>query len=38
MSRLKNVEKKKIDGATKGQSFVLEVYGIFWLNLGTPHF
>ena len=29
------MSKKKLEGATKGQSFVWEVYGIFWSNL--PH-
>ena len=25
--------KKNLEGATRGQSFVWEVYGIFWSNL-----
>ena len=32
MPSFKNFEKK-LEGATRGQSFVREVYGIFWFNL-----
>ena len=34
MPSFKNFEKN-LEGATRGQSFVWEVYGIFWSNL-TP--
>ena len=32
MPSFKNFEKN-LEGATRGQSFVWEVYGIFWSNL-----
>ena len=32
MPSFKNFEKN-LEGATRGQSFVWEVYGIFWFNL-----
>ena len=32
MPIFKKIEKK-LEGATRGQSFVWEVYGIFWSNL-----
>ena len=30
--------EKNLEGATRGQSFVWEVNGIFWANLATPSF